>query len=314
MKKLDIKYIIEQAGKRKIKQKPFGKKDGYAVYVGKNRIGTYYFFNPDYNEQTGNTSIGVTGYLWDADKNQVFFNGDLIKSSTSASFKDINKNLTESMENANSKTGERINVYDYIQSNIASNVPFQEIQEFQGRIPKSKEQSSKPTHLKSENPTSKKLYKNQIAKIDVFKMQNEQPELYQKLVDTYRDIDSNPFGVIFDSNENNATIIFKNETYMILPKTYLSPHHRRTVVDSTGLKKKYEDAYEYYMENREIDPDSLSLGLIQSMIRYKESNGYTVDDIDRNLLKIKEQQEKQKIEQEKNKDNSWIQKIFNKVR
>jgi len=78
----------------------------------------------------GSISVVVSGWITDENKNQFPFTGSLVKS-FGTNFKDMGKDLTESLEIANEKSGNPIqNAYDFVNSKIIPSVPYDAMDDF----------------------------------------------------------------------------------------------------------------------------------------------------------------------------------------
>lgn len=289
---------------------------GFPLPNSKSRIFIKYT-RPQTHE--GSISVLVSGWITDINKNKFPFNGALVKS-FGTNFKDISKDLTDSLENANEKSGNPIiDVFDFVSTKIIPSVPYDAMDDFFKGIkhrknkPKQKQdKKNKEKFIEKSTSPLLNLKRGDVVKIRAKMIQNDitnpnSKELLEKLLMLYPDIVSYPYGAVYDSTDEATTVIFKNKAHLIIPNKYLELYEN----EKSETNNYAKNAYEYYIENRIDDPDLFDLHSVKSMINYKNKNNIPIDDIDRNLLKSKEENYKKEQEQERQKD-SWIKNLFNK--
>jgi len=282
---------------------------GFPLPNSKSRIYVKYT-RPQTHE--GSISVLVSGWITDVNKNKFEFNGALVKS-FGANFKDVSKDLTNSLEEANEKAGNPIaDAYEFVNTKIIPSVPYDAMDDFfKGIKHKKKKPQPKKEEKVVDKPVEQKpqesIAKNTHVKINMsgIKRNVEDPYLYDKILKKNPDIEDEPYGLVFKDNGNKAIVIFNNKTYEEIPKKFLLVQREQ----ETDLEKTYKDAYEYYMAHRTINPGEFKPSFVQTMIEYKKSIGLQADDIDKKLLGSQKPPE---IPQEaKKKDNpSWIKNIF----
>lgn len=254
----------------------------------------------------GAYSVVVSGFIRAENGDRFPFKGILIQQWGTETFKDINKNLTESLEKANEKAGNPlVNAYDYINEKISINAPFDAIDDYVKGIKVRKQKAPKEKPVKEPKEVVEKkvrqkelapLSKDKFVEIDLYSLEEKEPQLYASLSEINPDIDEYPYGVVHDFNNDRATIIFKNEKYMVLPRRYLTPKKQQVPT----AEKEMQDALSFY-EQAKRDPEAikhLSKGIIGAMIKYKKSRNIPLDEIDKQL------------EMATFSPTSWIKNIF----
>lgn len=255
----------------------------------------------------GALSVLVSGWITDENKQKHKFSGALVKS-IGVNFKDVSKDLTNSLEEANEKAGKPIaDPYDFVNSKLVGAVPYDAMDDFFKGI---KTRKTKPkTETKTDKTKGKpkvytKLPKNQPVVIDVDAISSEDKALYDSLITTYDGLISKPIGIIFDDAGEKASVIFPNKSYAVIPRKYLDPYSP----EKSRLEKQLEKAYQYYMENRDNNPERFDLGLVEAIVDYKKNHSIPLDATDEKLL-----QEKRRAENSKSKSKTdWIKNIFRK--
>ncbi len=290
----------------------------YTVQLPKSGCTISVIYSKPFKGEEG-VSVEVDGWITkinDPTKSRYKFRGILVKT-FGTRFKDVSKDLTESMEKANELAGKPItDVYEFIEDRIGVSVPVNAIDEyFKGnKKPKvKKEKVVKPEEkepvidIPSETPTH--MEKGTVVKIKLGTIQaNKDIDTLQKLISTYPEIKQNPYAVVFDDGEDKTSIVFKNQKYIVIPRMYLQIYKQ----EENEIETNAREAYQYYEQNRKTHPQLFDIHSINSMIKYKNKMNIPIDDIDKNLLQERQKEQQSQEIQEKTKDNSWIKNIFKK--
>ena len=270
----------------------------------------------------GSISVLVSGWITDVNKNKFEFNGALVKS-FGTNFKDVSKDLTNSLEDANEKAGNPIaDAYDFVNTKIIPSVPYDAMDDFFKGIKHRKgKPKPKPEKVTKEKPVEEELVaplpalkQGDIVKVKAKAIQSDvtnpnSKELLQKLLTIYPDIVTYPYGSVYDYSDEATTVVFRNKSYLVIPNKYLEAYKK----EGNEIDSNAKEAYKYYVDNRTNNPDLLDIHSVRSMINYKKKNNIPVDEIDTKLLESKEKQYKQEQEKEQQQGNgSWIKNLFNK--
>ncbi len=254
----------------------------------------------------GTYSVVVSGYIRAENGDRFPFKGLLLQQWGTETFKDVNKNLTESLEKANEKAGNPLpDAYAYIGEKISANVPFDAVDDYVKGIKVRKQKAPKEVKTKEPKPTVEKktkqkslppLSKDKLVELDIYAIEEENDGLYQEIVKLFPDILEHPYAAVYGFDDNNATIVFKNATHITIPRKYLTPKQQQ----QTTADKQMQDALSFY-EDAKRDPEAvkhLNKDLIRAMIRYKQSHNIALDDMDKKLQSTLE------------KATGWIKNIF----
>jgi len=303
--------------------KEMGKHISFPLPGGKSRIAIQYS-QPDKHEDR--YEIFVDGWLTSPDKvdekgNKIpaKFKGFLIKS-FGQPFKDVAKDLTDSLERANEQVGGPIeDVHSFVGDRIVESIPykamdvfFKKIKEKGDKKPKKKQpkgEQPKKKHFKGPPPLLQKLEKGTNVKVDIDKIYKEDGELFSKINSKYDDIYNFPYANVYESSYDGVVVIFKNQSYETIPRKYLKPYQKD---DKFDMEKMFSNAYKFYLENRIKKPELIDLSLIESMVSYKEAQGIPLDEVDKTILEARREEKRAKEAKKGQQESGWIKKLFNK--
>ena len=274
------------------------------------------YYNPQ--KQDDAMSIQVDGFLVnnkirDEKNNRIKhpFSGTLVKG-FGGGFKDVSKELTDSLEEANQKVGNTIeDTYGIVNERIVKSVPFNDMDNFFRGI---KEKSS-PSGTKNKKQVLD-WDKGQHVKLNLDLMNKKNQSVYDKVFSVYPDIEENPYGIVWNDNGTVVTVVFKNNKWSKIPKKFLSASRAYDIPDATE-ESRAKDVYKYYSEERNNPENDMSLEFVQQVIDYKNDNGIKIDDIDNSLLSKKKLDRENDIKEEeelKKKDKGWKNRLFEKFK
>lgn len=283
---------------------------GFPLPGSKSRIYVKYARPQTYE---GAISIIVSGWITDENKVKHPFSGALLKQ-LGANFKDISKDLTDSLADANTKAGSPIaDAYDFVSTKIIPSVPYDAMDDFFKGIKQKKKKKvntktpTAPVAPAAPQPTVDIVFnKGQKVEVDISEIRKSKtnPDLYAKIININPNIVAYPFAIVNQSVNNISTVIFKNKTYIDIPNDYLDP------VTTEQEKSQDERVLDYY-ESAKSDPERmkhLSDNILEFVKNYKSERNIPLDNIDTQLFKnIKPQNSTQK-------PNSWIKNIIDKSR
>ena len=258
----------------------------------------------------GSISVLVSGWITDENKIKHPFNGALVKT-LGVNFKDVSKDLTNSLEVANEKAGSPIaDVYDFVLTKIIPSVPYDAMDDFfkgiRNRKTKKKVVPKEKEKTQEEKIPTKWPRKTPVL-INVDSMKKNDDALFLEINSKYPEFENSPHGAVYDDAGDKTTVVFPNKEYSIIPKKYLKIGNSAQFLSdeektSQAALAHYEELKQEGLINPQILQD-IDVNLAKSMIDYKNRNKIPLDEIDK------------KFESgELPKKQNWIKKLFDNKR